>query len=683
MRPIAKPMSFGFLALIFAQAASAQLPPLTLEDIAVIKTVTEVRLSPDGERIAYLLAVPRDLYEDEDGPAYHELHVVDLDGHSMPYVTGEVDIDDIAWAPDGESLYFLAKRDLAAKFNSIWQIALAGGEAQQVFTHVSSIGRIYPAPGGATIAFTATDAEEPKKEELAAKGFKAIVYEESVLPVKVWLLDLAAGAAEAMDLDGSASTFSWSADGSRFAVALAPTPLVDDSYTSRDVHVVEVQTGRVLATLGSVGKLGRFDFSPDGERIAYIGSVDVNDPAEGRLYVASAMGGERRELVAGYLGHVADFSWFDDITIRWAGHRGVWSELSTAMITAAAPAGDAPSAGPIIRDIHSHAGIGPVAAIADTPRHPPEVYLYQPGAEPQRLTDSNPFLRDRRLMTQEPISFQARDELELQAILMRPANRLQGGNPLVMYVHGGPEAHQSNGWLTSYSAPGQVMAGDDYAVVYPNYRGSTGRGVEFSKLGQHDYAEEEFNDLVDTKRYLVNVDLADGDRVGISGGSYGGYATMWAATALSEEFAAAVAFVGISNQVSKFGTGDIPYEMYNVHSLAWPWEDWMWMLERSPVYHAGEAETPLLIMGGDKDPRVHPSQSLEMYRHVKLRTDTPVRLVIYPGEVHGNRNSAARYDYSLRSKRWMDHYLKGPGGDPPPYQIDHAARLEEATDAVD
>jgi dipeptidyl aminopeptidase/acylaminoacyl peptidase len=102
----------------------------------------------------------------------------------------------------------------------------------------------------------------------------------------------------------------------------------------------------------------------------------------------------------------------------------------------------------------------------------------------------------------------------------------------------------------------------------------------------------------------------------------------------------------------------------------------MWMLERSPIYHAGNAKTPLLIMGGDKDPRVHPSQSLEMYRHVKLRTDTPVRLVIYPGEVHGNRNSAARYDYSLRSKRWMDHYLKGPGGEPPPYELGHAVRME-------
>ena len=215
--------------------------------------------------------------------------------------------------------------------------------------------------------------------------------------------------------------------------------------------------------------------------------------------------------------------------------------------------------------------------------------------------------------------------------------------------------------MTNYSRPGQVFAANGYAVVYPNYRGSTGRGVEFSKLDQHDYAEEEFNDLVDAKRHLVEEGLVDPDRVGITGGSYGGYASMWSASALTEEYAAAVAFVGISDQISKFGTGDIPYEMYNVHSLAWPWDDWMWLLKRSPIYHAGKTKTPLLIMGGDKDPRVHPGQSLEMYRFVKIRTDTPVRLVIYPDEVHGNRNTAAQYDYSLRLMRWMDHYLKGPG----------------------
>ena len=663
------------VGLLLSTAAVAQPAHLTLEDVNSLKRVSAVRMSPSGDRIAYLLSVPRVVYEEDDGPAHHELHVVGLDGESRPYVTGDIDITSFAWSADGRSLLFVAKRDAEAEFNSLFRIALGGGEAEQIFTHISSMGRIYPAPNGGALAFTATDAPPASKADLEQKGFKAVVYEESAQTSKIWMLDMHAREAFAHELPGSASSFAWSGDGTRYAVALAPTPLVDDSYTSRDIHVVDTASGDVLSRMESVGKLGSFAFSPDGERIAYIGSVDINDPSQGRLYLASTSGGERRDLVPDYPGHVSAFAWQDDVNIRWLGNRGVWTEWSRASIAGGQEAGAAPASGPILRAIHAHPGQSVVAAVADTPSHPPEVYLLRDGSSPARLTHWNPVLDERRLATQEAITYEARDGLELEAVLIRPVNRQRGGNPLIVFAHGGPEANYSNGWLSNYSQPGQVMAAEGYAVVYPNYRGSTGRGVEFSKLDQHDYAEEEFNDLVDAKRHLVEDGLADEDRVGISGGSYGGYATMWSASALTDEYAAAVAFVGISNQLSKFGTGDIPYEMYNVHSLAWPWDDWMWMLQRSPVYHAGKTKTPLLIMGGDKDPRVHPSQSLEMYRFVKVRTDTPVRLVIYPGEVHGNRNTAARYDYSLRFKRWMDHYLKGPGGAAPPYEIDHAAKL--------
>jgi dipeptidyl aminopeptidase/acylaminoacyl peptidase len=617
--------------------------PLTLEDVNSLKQVTAARLSPDGERIAYLLQVPREIYKDTDGPPYHELHVTDFEGNSKPYVSGDIDITDIAWAMDGESIFFLAKRDAEADFNSLYRIRVDGGEAEQLFTHVNGIQRIYPSPDGGSIAFTATDAPPEKFKELQEKGFKAVVYEESVFPTKVWMLDLETLEAEAHELPGSASDFAWSSDGGRYAVALAPTPLVDDSYTSRDIHVVDTASAKVQGKMGSIGKLGPFAFSPDGERIAYIGSVDINDPSSGRLYVTSSSGGERREVVPEYLGHVSNFVWSDDANIRWLGNRGVYTEWATASVF----------------DQET------VAAIADSPQHPLELYLLRDNAEPLRLTESNPFLGERELAKQEAITYTARDGLELDAILIHPAKRERGGNPLVIIAHGGPEAHYSNGWMTGYSRPGQVFAADGYAVVYPNYRGSTGRGVE---------------DLVDAKRHLVEEGLVDADRVGITGGSYGGYASMWSASALTDEYAAAVAFVGISDQISKFGTGDIPYEMHNVHALAWPWDDWMWLLERSPIYHADKTKTPLLIMGGDRDPRVHPSQSLEMYRFVKIRTDTPVRLVIYPDEVHGNRNTAAQYDYSLRLVRWMDHYLKGPGGEPPPYELGHAGRLEASAE---
>jgi dipeptidyl aminopeptidase/acylaminoacyl peptidase len=224
--------------------------------------------------------------------------------------------------------------------------------------------------------------------------------------------------------------------------------------------------------------------------------------------------------------------------------------------------------------------------------------------------------------------------------------------------------------MTGYWQPGQVLAARGYVVLYPNYRGSTGRGVEFSKLGQEAYARPEFDDLVDGARHLARSGLVDQRKVGVTGGSYGGFASAWCATALTEHFAASVMFVGISDHISKFGTTDIPNEMYLVHARRWPWEHWDWYRERSPVYHTEKARTPILILHGEEDSRVHPSQSMELYRYLKTLGKVPVRLVMYPGEGHGNRKAAARYDYSLRLLRWMDHYLKGPGGDPPPHPLE-------------
>jgi dipeptidyl aminopeptidase/acylaminoacyl peptidase len=669
----------AFILTAFCLVSPAQAEDyLSLEEVVGLNRVISVAMSPAGDRIAYLKSVPRELYVDADGPAYVELHIVDLEGNSTPYVTGDIEITAYAWAPDGESIFFVAKRDTEAEFNSLFRISVAGGEAETVFSHVSDIIGVFPSPEGESIAFTAADALPDKTTQLVEKGFKALVFEESVPEIHVWLLDLDTLETARHDLPGSVHHFDWSDDGSRYAVGLAPDPLVDSSYTSQDIHVVDAATGEVLNQVGSVGKLGHFEISPDGERIAYIGSVDEHDPQNGRLYVTSVSGGERRDLVPNYMGHVNAFTWIDDVSVRWAGARGVYTEVHTANTGSTREVGEAIDEGVILLAMDAGAGQEAFAAVAESPEHPPEVFYVRDDEKPVRLTDSNPVLAARTAVRQEVITYEARDGLDLQAILIHPAEKEPGGNPAVFLVHGGPESHVANGWISSYSRPAHALAREGYLVALPNYRGSTGRGVEFSKLGQNDYADAEFNDIVDLKRHLVEEGLIDGERVGISGGSYGGYATMWSASALSDEYAAAVAFVGISNQISKFGTTDIPVEMYLVHSRVWPWEDWMRLLERSPVFHADKTKTPLLIMHGDSDPRVHPQQSLEMYRNVKLRTDTPVRLVYYPDEGHGNRATAAQYDYGLRFIRWMNHYLKGPGGAPPPYELDHASRLESA-----
>jgi dipeptidyl aminopeptidase/acylaminoacyl peptidase len=424
-----------------------------------------------------------------------------------------------------------------------------------------------------------------------------------------------------------------------------------------------------------------------------IGAADRNDPAVGRLQVAPAGGGKPVDLLPGLEGHVSSFDWLDATTLVYVADVGTATEVGrvsadgSGRTTLFAP-GSEPGSLVVTQVAAARSGESTrLQLLAESSAHPAELYTMplgdgsSPAGGPRRRTASNPWLARVRLAPQEVVSWRARDGRELEGILIRPLDeKPKQRYPLVMVVHGGPESHFRNGWLTTYNQMGQVAAARGLAVFYPNYRGSTGRGVEFSKLSQADAAGPEFDDLVDGVDHLVELGLVDRDRVGIIGGSYGGYAAAWGATFYSERFAAAIPFVGISDAVSKVGTTDIPHEMYDVHHRKWLWEDWSYFLERSPIRWVERNRTPTLILHGKDDPRVHPSQSLELYRHLKVLGQAPVRLVLYPGEGHGNRKSAGRFDYLLRTVQWMEHYLQGPGGAPPPRDIDYAKFLPWGND---
>jgi dipeptidyl aminopeptidase/acylaminoacyl peptidase len=191
-----------------------------------------------------------------------------------------------------------------------------------------------------------------------------------------------------------------------------------------------------------------------------------------------------------------------------------------------------------------------------------------------------------------------------------------------------------------------------------------------------DLGDEEFLDVIDGIDYLDGLGLIDKARVGMGGGSYGGYFSALAATRYSEYFAASVVFVGVSNQISKFNSTDIPYEDYYVHWRIWPEENIELVYDRSPVKYARDNRTPTLILHGKEDPRVNPTQSLELYRQLKLHGKAPVRLVWYPGEGHGNRYSPAQLDYSLRTMAWFNYYLKGDNdrSQKPPMEVDYGLK---------
>ena len=677
------------LGLVLTGSIAAEDDPapnrLDFPHVAMTRSVVSAEISPDGSRVAYVLSVPRRPGEDPDGSAWRELHVGSIDGTgARAYVAGEVRVGAVRFTPDGRYVTYLSKRG-DDEHTALYAIHVDGGESAKLLEFETNIAEYRIAPEGGRVAFIAVEPEDKARKSAKKKGYKQEIFEEDYRHrlVHVATIDLVPPAPadpadppaekdepRVLPLEGSAWGLDWSADGSRLAVSLAPRPLIDDRYMLRKVHVVDAEDGTVHGVLEHSGKLGAFRLSPDGARVALIAGENEHDPKEGRLFVGAASGGPLTDLLPGLAGHVTTIAWADAKRVTYLADVGVESRLGVVGIdgTGTVRLESGPQAGiPLLKGLSLSRG-GAAVLLGESPEHPRELFSLDPGADkPRRLTDSNPWLAAIELRPQEVVRHSSRDGVELEGILIRPER--DGKAPLILIVHGGPEGHVSNGWVTSYSRPGQLAAGRGFAVFYPNYRGSTARGVAFSKMGQGDAAGREFDDLVDAVDHLIEAGIADRERVGVTGGSYGGYATAWCATKFTERFRAGVMFVGISNKLSKGMTTEIPNEDVLVHTGFDPWTRWEFSLERSPIYHAERSRTALLIAHGTADSRVHPSQSLQFYRALTGIGKTPVRYVRYPGEGHGNSKAAARDDYARRLIDWMEHFLIDDGTEVPPWDL--------------
>jgi dipeptidyl aminopeptidase/acylaminoacyl peptidase len=666
---------FGISALLVLISMPLLARELTLSETITLKTINSAAVSADGQVTAFTRVTPRTPYMDDDGSAFIELFTVRGEAEPVAFISNKTPVSAIQF--HGDSIYFLSKRG-DDKHTSLYRIATTGGEAQRVFSHSNNLVSYTLSADGRYLAFRARDKADDTQAKLAKKGFKAEIYEEEHEFTHAWLVDLQQSepSAQAVTSQLQVLSIAFRPGQQQLLLRTAPTPLVDDNYMSSQYQLFNFK-GEVVSSFASVGKLGQAEFSPDGRYLAVIGAADYNDPAEGRLYVYDTQQDNQvREVLPDYLGHVQDIAWRRNDELIWLGHRGTETEVQALTMQWLESRSLLDLGRAIVVDIETAPGSSTIIARAHTAEHPTELFRIE-NQDLIRLTNSNPVLAEITMPNQVVINYAAADGVELEGILVYPTNYQEGQTyPLIMVVHGGPEAHYSNGWLDRYGSPVKYATNNGFALFFPNYRGSTGRGVEFSKLGQNDYAGKEFDDLVDGKNHLIQLGIVDAKKVGITGGSYGGFASAWGATAHTEHYAASVMFVGISDNISKFGTTDIAKEMHAVHARSYPWEKWQWYLERSPIYHAEKSRTPTLIMHGKEDTRVHPSQSMELYRYLKTHGKVPVRLVLYPGEGHGNSRPAAQLDYSMRLMRWMQHFLVDGGTVAPAHQLPHAEQLK-------
>ena len=712
----------AFAALLMGSSSLAATPAfaqegegraMTIEDLFDIRQVGGASISPDGERVAYTVSTPRNIVQgEENGTPYSHLWVADGPQDGRELVGGEDSVSAVSWAADGEAIYALGvfggddeaedseggddqpedehdgedgedgEAEDAAEgpdSTSLYRISVDGGEPELVFSHDTAISAYEISEDGETLWFIAGPETDETQADLKERGFNAVVYEEDFSFSRVHRVDLSEDGAEPVefDLEGHASGLELSADGEHLAVMLAPTPLVDDSYMETRWHIVSAEDGEEVSVIETPGKIGSGAFSPDGENFAFLAGIQRSDATAGTIHIAEVESGEYEAVAPDAEQHIMGFDWSGEDEILALAHQGT----ASAWVSYGADGeeqGQVLHDGFVARAMSLHADSDTLAIVADQPTSPRALWVGPTsGAVPELWTDLNPQLEDFEFGEQRVVRWQARDGVEVEGVLITPRGEApEDGWPLINVVHGGPEAHDSNGWMTGYSTAGQIAAGEGFAVLYPNYRGSTGRGFRFQELDHENPPGEEFWDIVDGIDYLAEQGLVNADKVGITGGSYGGFASAWGATTASEHFAASVPFVALTDLASFIGLTDIPIEMIDVHFMEWPWENPDWYSQESPVAHAEGANTPTLIMHGEEDPRVAPAQSYILYRYLKLAGEAPVRLVTYPGEGHGNRMAAAQYDYAHRMMGWMRHYLQGEGGDMP----DHDLRLEEKLD---
>lgn len=652
----------ALLASVSLAASAANARPMTPEDVARLESVGAMAVSPDGTRIAFTTASLPDVTKGEaDGTMRRVLKVTSAPNAERIFLPEDISPAGIAFSPDGSMITFLWAK--SGESRAVWGVPVDGG-AYRKLAEISGTGiRAYRiSPDGSMIYMIADPAADNQRDTQKKAGFNARVFEEELGLARMFAARLGDGidpAPSQIAVPGHVSAFQLTPDGKAAIIETAPTPLVDDGYMKKRVNMFDLTSGKVRAVVETPGKIGDVELAPGGDMIALVAGVDANDPAATTLYFADVSTGSFYALNEGAAEAVVDTEWLSDGRLAAIVHTGVQSRLRIynpdGSIFREVDPGEL-----ILTSIKAASGTGDTIVVAaNAPRHPTELFVVKDDRF-ERWTSHNPWLSEITFGNQRAYRYTARDGQEIEGVLIEPVGGVaRKGAPTIMNVHGGPEAHDSNGWQTAYSKPGQVAAGQGYAVFLPNYRGSTGYGVAFAKQHQGDYGGKEFDDIVDAKRALVADGITDAKRTGITGGSYGGYASAWGATYYSAEYAASVMFVGISNNLSKFGTTDIPNEMYLVHERKWPWEEWDHLLDRSPIYHVDKTTTPTLIMHGDSDPRVHPAQSMELYRNIKTRKPAvPVRLVFYPGEGHGNARAASRYDYNLRMMEWFETYLK-------------------------
>ena len=666
------------ITLAFATALSAQTAKrkITLDDLPRFREVRDPQLSPDGQWVAYVIS---SIDAKEDKSAAH-IWMTSYDGQTTRQMTaGEEGESSPRWSPDGKFLSFTSSRKGTAKGAQVWLLDRAGGEAVQVTDVKGRLQGYEWSPDATRLALTIGDAD-PEAEENAklteaggkAKPPKPIVldryhfkqdiqgYLRSGRHTYVYLFEVATKKLERLTTgkwDESAPV--WSPDSAR--IAFVSNHNADpDREPEAQLFVAEAKTGATEKALTAPGNRlagGRAAWSPDNKWLAYLETDERKWGAYNMSYLAlvasdgnatpmrvKATDALDRSVSAARFsadGKALTFTVTDDQSVY------------PARLNLAAGTVEKLIQPPIVVSSWDTAAQRSVVLSGGNKQYT-EVYAME-GASLRQLTHHNDALiAELELGETERVSATSQDGTVVNSLLTYPAGYVKSTKvPLLLRIHGGPNGQDQ----PTFNFERQFFAANGYAVLNVNYRGSAGRGQKFSRAIAADWGHLEVEDLHAAVDQVIKLGVADPDRLGVGGWSYGGILTDYL-IASDTRFKAAASGAGTAFTVSYYGTDH--YIIQYDNEIGPPWNPKAWETYQKlsyPFLHADRIKTPTLFLGGEKDFNVPVSGSEQMYQALRsLGIDT--QLIIYHNEFHGiSRPSYVRDRYE-RYLAWYDKYLK-------------------------